>query len=615
MSNNLGKKCDRCGFSYQSLTCPFCTVTGLDVSALLSSNRMEMLSQPQESESPVTLVDIVSNRAFAVKSPLCRIGRDVTNDIVLSGDKSLSRFHFQLTFDGENYSVEDAGSRNGTFLNGSPVTSPRKLVNGDIVSAGMSRYRFIIDGQPLPDEARGAEQPVDTTTSQSDSVPPAPTPVPTPTPTPAPTPAPAPQPAAAAAAPAGPDTGNLSGPMAPPLPPRPLQQVPPAPATDEVQPAAHTAAAATGQQPPPAPAAGPVSPPLPGAPNKGAPLGFRSILGGSSPFGVPKNTKTDEPVAPMGKLAKPEPLAAEPAAESTPPAPAQEAPFEPEPEPSPPEPEPLAPQPEPQPPEPVVSSLPPEHEGSKQDSEEFSATPPPDLEPPTANQEPEPATQPQEQPMTQDPRNASRRTATAVQDWPVWAKEYPLPFVDEAKAKGEKLREQIRTMQAELADLEEKLAAVEGIKNYLLASAGEDLSKTCSVVFEHLGWEVDRASSTTQQLVLKRAGVGGAIARIISTSGEPDPNELAQLLSDQTAYWSKHKVEPKGIMVIGMSSELPPEERPDLPADYVQYVARKNVCVLTTTQLLDMYMDVVWQGGDPTAAMEDLLETNGALPG
>ncbi len=31
-------------------------------------------------------------------------------------------------------------------------------------------------------------------------------------------------------------------------------------------------------------------------------------------------------------------------------------------------------------------------------------------------------------------------------------------------------------MQAELADLEEKLAAVEGIKNYLLASAGDDLS-------------------------------------------------------------------------------------------------------------------------------------------
>lgn len=569
---------------------------------------MEMLSQPQESESPVTLVDIVSNRAFAVKSPLCRIGRDVTNDIVLSGDKSLSRFHFQLTFDGENYSVEDAGSRNGTFLNGSPVTSPRKLVNGDIVSAGMSRYRFIIDGQPLPDEAKGAEQPVDAAASQADSIPP----------TPAPTPAPA------IAQAAGPDTGNPSGPTAPPLPQRPLQQpVPPAPA------ATAQASAPTGQQTPPAPvpaAEGPQSALLPG--NKPGstekPLGFRSIfqnMPGPGAGGAPKTTKAEEPAAPMGKLAKPEAPPETPKAEPAQPEPepmpeAMPEPPPPEPEPEP-EPEPVAPEPEP-PPEPVPPSLTSEHEGFKEDSEEFSAAPPPDQGPPGAtSQEPEPATQsqPQEQPMTQDPRNSSRRTATAVQDWPVWAKEYPLPFVDDAKAKGEKLREQIRTMQGELADLEEKLAAVEGIKNYLLASAGDDLSKTCSVVFEHLGWEVDRASSTTQQLVLKKGGVGAAIARIISTSGEPDPNELAQLLSDQTAYWSKHKVEPKGIMVIGMSPELPPEDRPDLPADYVQYVARKNVCVLTTTQLLDMYMDVVWQGGDQAAAMDDLLETNGALPG
>jgi hypothetical protein len=610
MSSNLDKKCDRCGFSYQSLTCPFCTVTGLDVSALLSSNRMEMLSQPQESESPVTLVDIVSNRAFAVKSPLCRIGRDVTNDIVLSGDKSLSRFHFQLTFDGENYSVEDAGSRNGTFLNGSPVTSPRKLVNGDIVSAGMSRYRFIIDGQPLPDEVKGADQPVESL-NQVDSIPPQPAP-------------------AAAQSAAGPaeQTPVPGGPTAPPLPPRPAQMpAVPQPPSPQI-PTAHSAAPVTpttqhATPPPPGPAA-PTAPPLP--PKSGPPLGFRSILGGSSPFGVPKSTKPDaDPVAPMGKLAKPEARPEAPPepekAPVQPPEPEPQPEPTPEPQPSPPpEPAPSEPEPEPQPEQ--LPSMTAEHEAHIDKAEIFSASPPLDKankeRPAEAVPERKSTTKPetpQEQPMTQDPRTPSpRRTATAVQDWPVWAKEYPLPFVDDAKAKGEKLREQIRSMQAELADLEEKLAAVEGIKNYLLASGGEDLSKTCSVVFEHLGWEVDRAASSAQQLVLKKGGAGAAIARIISTSGELDPNELAQLLSDQTAYWSKHKTEPKGIMVIGMSPDLALEDRPDLPADYVQYVARKNVCVMTTVQLLNMYMDVVWQGGDQQAAMDDLLETNGALP-
>lgn len=145
MSSSLDHKCQRCGSNYQGQICPFCTITGLDVNALLASESLTM-HQEEPKAAPVSLVDVVTGRVYIVTTPVCRIGRDLSNDIILSGDKSLSRFHFQITFLDGQYYAEDAGSRNGTFLNGSPVQAPRQVLNGDVLSAGMSRYRFVVEG-------------------------------------------------------------------------------------------------------------------------------------------------------------------------------------------------------------------------------------------------------------------------------------------------------------------------------------------------------------------------------------------------------------------------------------------------------------------------------------
>lgn len=144
--SGLQNTCKRCGKAFSGGACPFCTVTGVDLEALLNAEEMKLLSS-EDGDSPVTLVDMVSGRPFAVPSPLCKIGRDMANHIVLAGDRSMSRFHFQIRQSAGEYYIEDCGSRNGTFLNGSPIAVQRKLQNGDIVSAGVSRYRFTILSQ------------------------------------------------------------------------------------------------------------------------------------------------------------------------------------------------------------------------------------------------------------------------------------------------------------------------------------------------------------------------------------------------------------------------------------------------------------------------------------
>lgn len=137
--------CKRCKKEYQDNfpTCPFCTVTGVDLDALLNAEEMK-LTRHEDEESPVTLVDMVSGKTIAVTIPMCKVGRDLANDIPIPGDRSMSRFHFQIRCTGTDYYIEDCGSRNGTFLNGSPIAIPRKLQNGDTISAGISRYQLTI---------------------------------------------------------------------------------------------------------------------------------------------------------------------------------------------------------------------------------------------------------------------------------------------------------------------------------------------------------------------------------------------------------------------------------------------------------------------------------------
>ena len=63
------------------------------------------------------------------------LGRADENDIVLGGDL-VSRKHARLLVDGDALRIEDLGSRNGSRINGQPLTGSRELTPGDTVTLG-----------------------------------------------------------------------------------------------------------------------------------------------------------------------------------------------------------------------------------------------------------------------------------------------------------------------------------------------------------------------------------------------------------------------------------------------------------------------------------------------
>lgn len=77
---------------------------------------------------------------FLLDVDVTTAGRSVSGDIFLD-DVTVSREHVQFIRQGKKFSVKDAGSLNGTYVNREPVTEV-ELRGGDEVQIGKYRMSF-----------------------------------------------------------------------------------------------------------------------------------------------------------------------------------------------------------------------------------------------------------------------------------------------------------------------------------------------------------------------------------------------------------------------------------------------------------------------------------------
>jgi DNA-binding winged helix-turn-helix (wHTH) protein len=108
---------------------------------------------------------IVSGHTPAVGGPVCRliwhgesievpagqsvIGRDRGCAVQIDAD-SVSRQHARLNVDGQEVSIEDLGSKNGTWVAGERIRGAAALTDGISVRLGSETLRFeiVLDGRP-----------------------------------------------------------------------------------------------------------------------------------------------------------------------------------------------------------------------------------------------------------------------------------------------------------------------------------------------------------------------------------------------------------------------------------------------------------------------------------
>ncbi|CAA9406010.1 MAG: hypothetical protein AVDCRST_MAG22-1568 [uncultured Rubrobacteraceae bacterium] len=101
---------------------------------------------PRPTGNPELVVEesevLAPETRFDLKDGATSVGRSSTSDVVLKSDDYASGRHAQLTRHGGLLYVEDLGSTNGTFVNGSKTVGATPVRNGDFIRIGSTAFRY-----------------------------------------------------------------------------------------------------------------------------------------------------------------------------------------------------------------------------------------------------------------------------------------------------------------------------------------------------------------------------------------------------------------------------------------------------------------------------------------
>lgn len=121
------------------------TVVLTDIKAALAA------AENEAAEKPAALLVVggdLNGTIFDITGGEVTVGRNPDNTIPLEFN-GISRYHFKVVSqDGNNHFVQDAGSRNGTFLNNKKIEGQVQLQKGDMIKLGNIALKYLPKGDP-----------------------------------------------------------------------------------------------------------------------------------------------------------------------------------------------------------------------------------------------------------------------------------------------------------------------------------------------------------------------------------------------------------------------------------------------------------------------------------
>ena len=616
----------------------------------------------KESNSTPTayLVDLVSNRKIPVTTPRCRVGRDDLNDIVISGDQSISRFHFIISFENNQYLVQDAKSRHGTFLNGNQISEPEPINDGDVLKIGVSLFWFVIEA--ASQDTTEPTKPVDIDTSKKEKTPEE-------------------------------QEATLSA----------TQEIDVTKAEEVAKLVAADAAKATKEKVESG-SLGTLLEPV-GSSSNDSDLLSKELIKDALDKGDLKKSEAEEEKKKKEAKEKEEAEAkakeeeeakakeeAEAKAKEEEEAKAKEeaeakakeeeeeeakAKEEAEAKAKEEEEAKAKEEEEAKAKEEAEAKAKEEEEAKAKEEaeakakeeeeakakEEAEAKAKEEEEEAKAKEEAEAKAKEEEEAKAKEEEaraeaedeeaekssesetldklaeavskeksedkskdyieaaqaddNGKESTTVEPMDTikiPDWCKKY---FSDELKSLNDELddlNEKIRNTQERIKEIEGQTALTKGLRNTLLTQKGDHLIDACRKVLTLVGWKVTQSEEDEQELLLEKDDEKVAIARIIWTEENAERSHLGQLSISQTRYWCEKGVEPKGVLVVAkLTGDLPSEPSDSTDEELVDYAGKKNVCLLSTLQLLAVYRDVSLKSSSADEVRNEIIDAQGWL--
>jgi hypothetical protein len=217
--------------------------------------------------------------------------------------------------------------------------------------------------------------------------------------------------------------------------------------------------------------------------------------------------------------------------------------------------------------------------------------------------------------ISSTPNTRTEEQYNGSQEISSWCRLYTLPGLDSLYKEKDVLIAQIEKEQTRVNSIQEGLAKVEDLKNYLLGSSGDNLKEACMRALKRLGWNISQSTMHKEEIWLAINAQPEAIVRVVASDSSPNRADLAQLAESIIMFWEHHEQEPKGILIActWRATPLVDRKEPDFSETLIEFAKKKNIGLITTHQLLCRYRDIELGKVSADQIRQEFLTANGAL--
>lgn len=148
----------------------------------------------------------------------------------------------------------------------------------------------------------------------------------------------------------------------------------------------------------------------------------------------------------------------------------------------------------------------------------------------------------------------------------------------------------------------------------LLYSTGTELEEIVKEVFEEMGFELLKSRPNRSDVNLK-IDDNYFVCEVKGLSKSATEKNASQLQKWETEFYEDFEVHPKQILLVNAFRLISLKERTEnaFPDQMVGYATKKEQCLMTTTQLLCLYLDWLNNNNALINFIEEVNKTNGIL--
>jgi hypothetical protein len=174
---------------------------------------------------------------------------------------------------------------------------------------------------------------------------------------------------------------------------------------------------------------------------------------------------------------------------------------------------------------------------------------------------------------------------------PDWVKQYTLGSESLELNKLSILKEKRTAIEKKIADQNDVLTYYDNLKQLIFAS-GNELEQIVESLFKEIGYQIEAKGKGKDDIIMSHLDEV-AVVEIKGVKGSGAEKHAAQLMKWVNNYHIEKDNNPKGILLVNAFNSKPINERTEdaFPNQMLPYCKQQRFCLLTSIQLLEIYLD------------------------